>query len=108
MAFGIKREELNAWKRAVSEGEIAFLTHYWLDPRYPGITTVTKVGCADLSRLRAWCVAHGLPPQYIHNRSPFPHFDLIGQRQPEILRQEGQWDQLIRFKMLDDDTGQDT
>ena len=28
MAFGIRRAGLEAWKLAVSEGEIAFLTHY--------------------------------------------------------------------------------
>lgn len=39
MAFGINREELTRWKKAVSAGEIAFLTHYWLDPRFPGIWT---------------------------------------------------------------------
>ncbi|MCY8098432.1 hypothetical protein MOB81_20475, partial [Bacillus atrophaeus] len=33
MAFGIHRGELNRWKEAVKSGEIAFLTHYWLDDR---------------------------------------------------------------------------
>lgn len=100
MAFGIGREELNRWKKTVSEGRIAFLTHYWLDPRFPGITTVTKVGCADLNRLADWCRENGLPPEYIHNRSPFPHFDLIGPKQAEILRREEQWEQLRRFRLL--------
>lgn len=99
MAFGVKREELNAWKEAVSLGEIAFLTHFWLDPRFPGITTVTKVGCSDLQRLTSWCIEHDLPPQYIHNRSPFPHFDLLGPKQREILQQEELWDQLERFRL---------
>jgi len=97
MAFGIRRQELEAWKAAVSRGEIAFLTHYWLDPRFPGCKTVTKVGCADLSRLSDWCRSHGLPPRYIHNRSPFPHFDLLGPRQGEILLAEGQEEQARRF-----------
>ncbi|WP_438434005.1 hypothetical protein [Gorillibacterium sp. sgz500922] len=100
MAFGIRRDELTAWKEAVSRGEIAFLTHYWLDPRFPGCKTVTKVGCADLSRLSAWCVSHGLPPRYIHNRSPFPHFDLLGPRQAEILLAEGQEEQARRFGLV--------
>jgi hypothetical protein len=100
MAFGINRAELARWKQAVSAGEIAFLTHYWVDKRYPDITTVTKVGCSDLTRLREWCRKNGLPAQYIHNRQPFPHFDLMGPKQPEILRQEGLWDQLERFRML--------
>lgn len=100
MAFGIKREELTAWKEAVTRGEIAYLTHYWLDPRFPGIKTVTKVGCADLERLEAWCRSNGLNPAYIHNRPPYPHFDLIGERQQDILRKEQLWDHLERFKLL--------
>ncbi|GAC43630.1 hypothetical protein PPOP_3029 [Paenibacillus popilliae ATCC 14706] len=53
--------------------------------------------CADMARLSVWCVEHGLNPRYIHARRPFPHYDLIGPRQREILRQEQQWDQLERF-----------
>lgn len=102
MAFGIKKEELARWKEAVLRGEIAFLTHYWVEPRYPGIKTVTKVGCADLNRLASWCEANGLPPRYIHNRPPFPHFDLIGPRQREILLREGQTDQVMRFGMMNE------
>lgn len=100
MAFGIDREELHRWKQAVSRGEIAYLTHYWLDPRFPGINTVTKVGCSDLNRLEAWCRQHGLSPDYIHHRAHFPHFDLIGPKQREILIQEELWDQLERFSLL--------
>ncbi len=100
MAFGIKREELTAWKEAVTRGEIAYLTHYWLDPRFPGITSVTKVGSADLERLEAWCRGNGLNPAYIHNRPPYPHYDLIGPKQKEILRRERLWDHLERFKLL--------
>ncbi|WP_123040998.1 hypothetical protein [Cohnella candidum] len=102
MAFGIKREELQAWKDAVARGEIAFITHYWLEPRFPGIHTVTKVGCADLDRLSEWCVANGLNPRYIHRRQPFPHFDLIGPKQKEILARERLWEQMRKFGMLDD------
>lgn len=100
MAFGVTREELNAWKRTVNQGKIAYLTHFWLEPRFPGIKTVTKVGCSDLTLLVEWCLEHDLDPKYIHQRSPFPHFDLIGPKQREILREEGLWDQLERFKML--------
>lgn len=99
MAFGINREELKAWKLAVTRGEIAFLTHYWLDPRFPGAKTVTKVGCSDLERLSTWCKQHDLNPKYIHHRPPFPHFDLLGPKQVEILRQEQLWDQIERFKL---------
>ncbi|WP_027094240.1 hypothetical protein [Cohnella thermotolerans] len=100
MAFGITRDELNRWKRSVAKGEIAYLTHYWLEPRFPGIKTVTKVGCSDKERLAAWCKEHGLNPRYIHDRDPFPHFDLIGSKQIEILRRERLFDQLERFKLL--------
>lgn len=99
MAFGINKSELNAWKEAVSRGEIAYLTHYWLDPRFPGIKTVTKVGCNNITLLEAWCESHGLDPKYIHHRPPFPHFDLLGPKQREILEQEQLWEQLERFKM---------
>ncbi|MFP4977108.1 hypothetical protein ACE6ED_17015 [Paenibacillus sp. CN-4] len=99
MAFGISREELSAWKQAVTAGKIAFLTHYWLDPRFPGVTTVTKVGCSDLGRLEAWCRQNGLPPEYIHHRPPFPHFDLLGPKQADILRREGLTDQMRRFNI---------
>ncbi|TBL75633.1 hypothetical protein [Paenibacillus thalictri] len=99
MAFGIKREELTSWKEAVLRGEIAYLTHYWLDPRFPGVRTVTKVGCSDLERLTRWCTENGLNPKYIHHRPPFPHFDLIGPKQKEILQKEHLWDQLQRFHL---------
>ncbi len=100
MAFGITREELLQWKAAVSRGEIAFLTHYWLDSRFPGYKTVTKVGCNNLATLSAWCEANGLNPRYIHNRRPFPHFDLVGAKQKEILQKENQWEQITRFGLL--------
>jgi len=97
MAFGISRGELERWKQQVKEGRIAFLTHYWIDSRFPGITSVTKVGCSDLTKLRKWAISHGLPPQYIHNREQFPHYDIFGETQIRILRKERQWDQLYRF-----------
>ncbi|MBP1157403.1 MULTISPECIES: hypothetical protein [unclassified Paenibacillus] len=100
MAFGITREELTQWKEAVTRGEIAFITHFWLEPRFPGINTVTKVGCTNLERLSEWCATNGLDPRYIHNRDPFPHFDLIGSKQIEILQKERLWDQLERFRLI--------
>ena len=54
MAFGIKRKDVEEWKRKIDSGEIAFLTHYWLDDRFPDCNTVTKVGCNDLVRLAQW------------------------------------------------------
>ncbi|MFC5986518.1 hypothetical protein [Marinicrinis lubricantis] len=97
MAFGLTREKLTDWKNKVNRGEIAFLTHYWLDPRFPDVRTVTKVGCSDIQRLMAWCGQYGLPSKYIHHRESFPHFDLIGPKQKEILQMEGQWEQIDRF-----------
>lgn len=99
MAFGITRDEVNRWKERVAAGEIAFLTHYWLDPRFPGITTVTKVGCSDQARLSDWCKKQGLDPRYIHMRSDYPHFDLIGPKQLDVLIQEQLWDQIERFRL---------
>lgn len=100
VAFGITKEELQRWKEAVSSGEIAFLTHYWFDPRFPNSKTVTKVGCKNLERLTAWCVSHGLNPAYIHHRPPFPHYDLFGPKQKEILQKENLWEHLTRFGLL--------
>lgn len=97
MAFGIKRQEMDDWKLAVSRGDIAYLTHYWIEPRFPGIRTVTKVGCSDLTKLEAWCVRKGLNPRYIHRREEYPHYDLIGTKQKEILYAEQLWDQIRRF-----------
>ncbi|WP_028547456.1 hypothetical protein [Paenibacillus sp. UNC451MF] len=97
MAFGIARHELNEWKRKVAQGQIAYLTHYWYEPRFPGIKTVTKVGCSDLPLLRNWCVQNGLDPNYIHHRAEFPHYDLIGSKQKEILVQEQLWEHIRRF-----------
>jgi len=84
MAFGIKRAELNEWKQKVKNGELAYITHYWLDDRFPGVKTVTKVGCANVERLIKWGRQHGLNPKYIDKRSLYPHFDLMGQKQIEI------------------------
>ncbi|WP_020615166.1 hypothetical protein [Paenibacillus daejeonensis] len=99
MAFGITRPEMKRWKDQVLRGEIAYLTHYWLDPRFPGVRTVTKVGCSDLDKLSAWCESYGLDPRYIHQRQPYPHFDLIGPKQREILLLEEQADQIKRFRI---------
>ncbi|MDO7905687.1 hypothetical protein Q5741_04580 [Paenibacillus sp. JX-17] len=99
MAFGINREELDTWKQNVASGQIAFLTHYWMDERFPGVTSVTKVGCADLDKLTAWCLEHKLDPRYIHKRNAYPHFDLMGSKQREVLLQEGMMHQIDRFRL---------
>lgn len=99
MAFGVKRAELVRWKQRVRDGEISFLTHYWVEPRFPGIRTITKVGCADVKQLEAWCRSWGFRAEYIHHREEYPHFDLMGPRQREILLAEGQWEQVERFDL---------
>ncbi|GAB6931343.1 hypothetical protein JCM10914A_53260 [Paenibacillus sp. JCM 10914] len=99
MAFGINREELKHWKKQVAQGDIAFLTHYWFDKRFPQFNTVTKVGCADIHRLQEWCVANDLNPDYIHYRLPYPHFDLIGPKQTELLRKYELYDHIQRFDL---------
>lgn len=97
MAFGIKRAELLAWKRQAEAGEIAFLTHYWLDDRFPDCTTVTKVACADRKKLVKWGRQYGLKEEWIHQRESFPHFDLLGEKQRFILIKEGKEEQLVKL-----------
>lgn len=99
MAFGINREELLLWKSKISQGEIAFLTHYWQDDRFPESVTVTKVGCGCISRLAQWGSKYGLKKEWIHYRDSYPHYDLFGQKQKEILLKEGLQDHLIRFDL---------
>ncbi|BCB03785.1 hypothetical protein [Bacillus sp. KH172YL63] len=98
MAFGINRQELKDWKQAVMGGDIAFLTHYWLDDRFPGARSVTKVGCCDLDTLARWGDQYSLKREWIHQREGgFPHFDLVGDTQLKILRNEGLHDHIDRF-----------
>jgi len=90
MAFGLKREQLMEWKRKIDNGEIAFLTHYWYDERFPEAKTVTKVGCNDLDTLIEWGRKYGLKKEWIHNRKDgYSHFDLIGPHEKRILQLEG-------------------
>lgn len=98
MAFGITRKELKYWKQAIERGNIAFITHYWRDDRFPHIKTVTKVGCKDLDRLAAWGTQYDLKKEWIHLRSDgYSHFDLLAKKQREILTHEGIVDQLDRL-----------
>ncbi|WP_442600266.1 hypothetical protein [Neobacillus sp. D3-1R] len=90
MAFGLKKEHLDDWKRKIDNGEIAFLTHYWQDDRFPGCKTVTKVGCSDLEKLAEWGKKYQLQKAWIHHRKDgYSHFDLLGDKQKQILREEG-------------------
>ncbi|MBU8907437.1 hypothetical protein [Desertibacillus haloalkaliphilus] len=102
MAFGITRQELNEWKQASREGQIAFLTHYWLHPKDPTIQTVTKVACADLDELVKWGSRYGLRKEWIHRRPSYSHFDLIGAKQIEVLHKEQLTDHIKRFNMTTD------
>lgn len=97
MAFGINRQQLRQWQERVAQGELAFLTHYWLDDRFPGCQTVTKAGCADVERLIEWGASYGLRPEWIDAHPTYPHFDLIGDRERYILSREGLQQQYERF-----------
>nr|WP_090893331.1 hypothetical protein [Evansella caseinilytica] len=97
MAFGIKRQELEQWKERAASGELAFLTHFWHDGRFPEYQTVTKVACSDVEKLVRWGRKHGLKREWIHHRSDFPHFDLLGEKQQVILAAENKSDQLARL-----------
>ncbi|MBZ5201715.1 hypothetical protein HU147_10840 [Planomicrobium chinense] len=99
MAFGVKRDELNRWKQNVEAGHIAFLTHYWIDDRFPGCSTVTKVGCSDLDKLEQWGMQYGLKREWMDLRGKYPHFDLFGEHQRRILTAEGQAEHLRRFNL---------
>ena len=99
MAFGITREQLLKWKKEAKSGKIAFLTHFWIDDRFPTCTTVTKVACSDIDKLIEWGRRYGLKKEWIHYRSDFPHFDLIGERQKWILKMEGKEYQLRQLKV---------
>lgn len=102
MAFGIKRSELNEWKAKIKRGEIAFLTHYWIDERFPGCSTVTKVGCSDLEKLAEWGKHYNLRPEWIDKRKrDYPHFDLFGAKQAEILSEEGIMNPLVKNRGRD-------
>ncbi|MET3698966.1 hypothetical protein SAMN05877753_110201 [Bacillus oleivorans] len=99
MAFGIKRKEIMEWKRKIDAGEIAFLTHYWIDERFPECKTVTKAGCHDLNRLAAWGKQYGLKKEWIHQRADgYSHYDLLGEIEKAILESEGLIDQYLKFK----------
>lgn len=97
MAFGINRQELMSWKNKVSRGELAFITHYWYDPRFPDHHTVTKVGCNDLGKLLDWGEQYGLKPEWIDHHADYPHFDLLGDTQMRILAAENLIHHLTRF-----------
>ncbi|WP_456271238.1 hypothetical protein [Bacillus sp. AK031] len=98
MAFGIDKKELAAWKKDIDEGKIAFLTHYWLDERFPGCKTVTKAGAKNVDDLAEWGEKYGLKREWIDDRrDDYPHFDLLGENQKRILEAENLISHLKRF-----------
>ncbi|MGC8228916.1 hypothetical protein ACP2W0_07910 [Pseudobacillus badius] len=100
MAFGVDKRELAEWKRQIDKGNIAFLTHYWLDDRFPHCRTVTKAGCRDLDKLACWGEEHGLQKEWIDRRKDgYSHFDLLGDRQKEILEKEGLHSHIKKFRL---------
>lgn len=100
MAFGINRTDLRVWQGKVNQGEIAFLTHYWQDSRFPHCYTVTKVGCNNLSKLAHWGERYGLLYHWIDHHERYPHFDLFGDKQVSILLSEQEWDHIRRFNLV--------
>ncbi|MFB4164187.1 hypothetical protein ACE1TI_10195 [Alteribacillus sp. JSM 102045] len=101
MAFGIKRKELQSWKEKAKNEEISFLTHYWYDERFPDCHTVTKAACSNLQKLADWGKQYGLKEEWIHKRIPYPHFDLLGEKQIHILEAENQHHHIKRFSLYD-------
>lgn len=98
MAFGIDKYELNNWKARAKSGEIAIITHYWLDERFPDCDSVTKVACGNYQKLVQWGRAYGLREKWIHERGKLSHFDLFGDHQKRVLLAEGlhgQWKKFI-------------
>ncbi|OMP66914.1 hypothetical protein [Domibacillus epiphyticus] len=100
MAFGLKRIDVDRWKRELETGEIAFLTHYWYDERFPQYRTVTKAGCIQIEKLIKWGHLYGLNPEWIDLRNPSrPHFDLLGDKQLIILKAEGLNSHIQKFQL---------
>ncbi len=99
MAFGLSKRELAEWKAKVASGEVALLTHFWYDPRFPQYKTVTKAGCRNKDKLVRWGEKHGLKAEWMHDRAEFPHFDLLGHDQLRILESEGLFSHISRFNI---------
>ena len=100
MAFGVKKADVEKWKKEMAQGEISFLTHYWRDDRFPHCQTVTKAGCLDVEKLISWGRQYDLKPEWIDMRNPSrPHFDLLGEKQLLILKQEKLFHHITRFNL---------
>lgn len=99
MAFGLTKEELAAWKKQVLANEIAIITHYWQDARFHEATSVTKIGCANLDKLIEWGKKYDLKAEWIDYKENYPHFDVFGKKQIEILIKERKFDQIKKFNL---------
>ncbi|MDQ0299248.1 hypothetical protein J2S78_001668 [Salibacterium salarium] len=97
MAFGINKRELENWKQQAQKEEIALITHFWYDPKFPHYHSVTKAANSNVNKLAEWGLQYGLKPEWIHHRDPFPHFDLLGEKQVQVLKEEGKYSQIERF-----------
>ena len=74
-----------------------FLPTIGCDDRFPECKTVTKVGCSDMQKLMEWGKKYHLKPEWIDMRKDgYSHFDLLGDKQREILEKEGLLHQLLR------------
>ncbi|QKS71330.1 hypothetical protein FLK61_31990 [Paenalkalicoccus suaedae] len=98
MAFGVTKDELRQYKIQAASGEIAFLTHFWFDERFPQHQTVTKAASNDKQRLIEWGKQYGLKEEWIHDDGHFPHFDLIGSTEWHVLHQENKADKLLLLR----------
>lgn len=100
MAFGIHKQELAEWKRQIDNGNIAFLTHYWLDERFPHCRTVTKSRVQGFRNARPLGKKVRLKKEWIDKRKDgYSHFDLLGDRQKEILEREGLQSHIEKFQL---------
>ncbi|MTH51848.1 hypothetical protein GKZ89_00405 [Bacillus mangrovi] len=99
MAFGITKAEIEEWKKKVADGEVALLTHFWKDERFPHSHAVTKAGCRDLGKLAEWGNRFGLDEKWIDRRSSYPHYDLMGAIQIKVLEHYGRNDIIHKFKL---------
>jgi hypothetical protein len=98
VAFGISKSQLKKWKNEIDSGEIAIITHFWIDERFPNCNSVTKVGCHNIEKLVNWGTIYGLKEEWIHHRKDgYSHFDLLGDKQAEVLLKEGHIEELNKF-----------
>lgn len=92
------KTELSRWKATAKQGHVSFLTHFWYDTRFPEYKTVTKAACANRETLVTWGKKYGLKEKWIHDRNEFPHFDLLGDIEKQVLIKEGSEQKLLQLE----------